>query len=114
MRSRVSSPNLVCSTYFSLCSCKKNHAHKRQYCYDCHNFKQNGNYLISSHLRETNSSIVHVNYWSLPIIFSQNNGQCFFDITILFLICTSESWYSIFFIYFSMHFFCEYRKKLSS
>ena len=81
MRSRVSSPNLVCSTYFSLCSCKKNHAHKRQYCYDCHNFKQNGNYLISSPLRETNSLIVHVNYWSLPIIFSQNNGQCFFDIT---------------------------------
>ena len=34
MRSMVSSPNLVCSTNFSLCSCKKNHAHKRQNCYD--------------------------------------------------------------------------------
>ena len=44
MLSSMSSPNLVCSTDFSICSCKKNHAHKRQYCYHCHHFKQNGNH----------------------------------------------------------------------
>ena len=81
MRSRVYSPNLVCSTTFLSVHARKTTLTKGSIATIVIISSQTVTTLISSTLRQTNSSIVHINYWSLPRIFSQNNGQCFFDIT---------------------------------